>query len=510
MKSILFKLSTVIAYISLFTVTNASKNEFTSNTPYIYKKPIELEWKNTKWQEIDFSKISLSNKSSLFISDIQDSPLYYISIIFSGGKYSSSIEEQESLEALTEIFQWNILENNHPVCKNEKMDNIDTELYFNENGQTVLQLKGLKQYLDETLQILSCFINNPSFTKNKISDWKKQKISKQKYFLEANSHTDQLNIARNEAFHLAFNQYFKNFNQNDINNVNQNKLNILQKSIMQSNGMKLIYLGDAKTDNVNLVIKFMNRITYGNNPFNKWFPEKLNYKISKKIKAKIIVKPEMAQSNVILNYYYPDSRYLNSNDYSKLDIITEVYYSDSIGADRFSKALRSETGFSYSPYAYYDEDIFYKGSEGRVFSMSYESPNEKVSDAVFKSIQTWDNFLEFGMSEFELNTSRNTLMNKQLTNEYSFTKILDRMNRSIADNKIPNNNPTQYLAALDNQKNVVEMNSTIKKVFLEPSIPVLIIIGNPYLSEIEKLKNDHRFESVEVIPLDEYQKTLMK
>ena len=75
----------------------------------ITKSPIKLDWKNEKWEEIDFIKESNINKASLFTSELKESPLFYISIIFNGGKYTVSKEKNSSLDAMIKIFYWNII-----------------------------------------------------------------------------------------------------------------------------------------------------------------------------------------------------------------------------------------------------------------------------------------------------------------------------------------------------------------------------------------------------------------
>jgi predicted Zn-dependent peptidase len=507
----ILKIILIFTYISFFINIFASQNKIKSkNDSLIFSSPIELKWENEKWDEINFSKVTLPNRSSLYTSELKQSALFYISIIFNGGKFTVSKEEEKSLDAMLKVFYWNITHNNHPVCISGGSDNLETSFNFNENGQAVLQVKGLKQYLEHTLQFLNCLIKNPVYHKDSIKYWKEEQISNNKYYLDANSHSYQLDLIRSEAFHLAFNKYFNDFIIKDIEHVTEKKVLKLHQEIIQKNGLKLVYLGDTSSQNIEAIKKFMSRIPNGKPNYIKWLPEKLHAKCSSKVKAKIIIKPDMAQSNIVLNYFYPESNHLNIINMAKMNIISEAYYSASIGTDRFSKALRSDTGFSYSPYAFHDEDIFSRNSEGRIFSMSFESPNNKISETVFISLDTWKNFIDNGISENELNSSRNSLINQEMTKEYSILKTLDNMTYNIAENTIPAIDPTEYIALLDSQRNTKEINSVIKNIFSEPSIPVLVIIGNPDLSEIEKLKNDGRIESVEVIKLKDYQKTLLK
>ncbi|KAB8040925.1 hypothetical protein GCL60_03055 [Silvanigrella paludirubra] len=476
----------------------------------ITKSPIKLDWKNEKWEEIDFIKESNINKASLFTSELKESPLFYISIIFNGGKYTVSKEKNSSLDAMIKIFYWNIIHNKHPICISGGSDNLDVTFEYNNNGQPVLQIIGLKQYLDNSLQFLNCLIKNPIYDNESIKEWKKQKIDFLKEYLNANSHQNQFNIIRDESYNLAFNKYFEDLNLKYFSNITNKNILILHNEIMQSNGLKLIFLGDLSSKNITIIKKFINKIPLRDSNYLKWNPENPKNIYSNKIKAKIIIKEDMTQSNIVLNYFYPNSKNLNTLDRNKMDIISEVFYSESIGMDRFTKALRRDSGFSYSPYAYYNENIFFKKSEGTVFSMEFESPNDKISNTVPISIDTFNNYIQNGMTSDELNTSRNSIINQEMTKEYSILKTFYSLSNSIGDNLIPNVDPTEYIAFIDSQNNLKEINNLLKTTFSEPSIPVLVIIGNPSNSEIEKLKKDDRFEIIDIIKLDEYKNKILK
>ena len=114
------------------------------------------------------------------------------------------------------------------------------------------------------------------------------------------------------------------------------------------------------------------------------------------------------------------------------------------------------------------------------------------------------------MTSDELNTSRNSIINQEMTKEYSILKTFYSLSNSIGDNLIPNVDPTEYIAFIDSQNNLKEINNLLKTTFSEPSIPVLVIIGNPSNSEIEKLKKDDRFEIIDIIKLDEYKNKILK
>ena len=137
--------------------------------------------------------------------------------------------------------------------------------------------------------------------------------------------------------------------------------------------------------------------------------------------------------------------------------------------------------------------------------MNFQSPNEKVYEAVKLAQNTWNTFIKNGISVHELNNTRTAMMNSMLAHEFTVFDKADMFFSKIIRGKVPSVNPIQeQLESLDQQRNADMMNHFLTTQLQFSQFGTLVIMGNPNKEEIEKLKNMSDLDFVETKTVESF------
>jgi hypothetical protein len=118
------------------------------------------------------------------------------------------------------------------------------------------------------------------------------------------------------------------------------------------------------------------------------------------------------------------------------DLLEDVFSSSGgiVGNDRFSKALRADSGISYSPHASFHHHLLHPNTNISSFFMSFQTPNNRLVEGIQLAEKTWNHFRKNGITQDELEFTKISSMNRLLGVELT---IFDKSN--ILQNEIRSN-----------------------------------------------------------------------
>jgi hypothetical protein len=178
-----------------------------------------------------------------------------------------------------------------------------------------------------------------------------------------------------------------------------------------------------------------------------------------------------------------------------MTLLREVFSASGgvIGNDRFSKAMRGDSGISYGPYATFDPEAIEPNTNTGVWRMNFQSPNERLVEAVQLACKTWETFASRGITQEELDNARIAKINTTLATEQTVFDKVDEFLDDIQSKVLPQPLGLEsYLVRLEQEKDLTVINDLLFSQIKAGTVPVLVMMGNPsdaVLSELRALPN---------------------
>ena len=507
------KRSFIFLFSSLFPclLSYAQETSLSNTRPILFSKPIALNWETLPFKSFNYSRIPLKNGAAIYSLPSQQELKFTLKIVLPLSIYSLTPQDRVNYGALIDLL---ILggfgKQSYDEIQqelNEKAISLGTSL--NSNGQIVISAQALPQDFNFVTQLLDNLIFRPQFSEEGLNLWKKQSENSFKSLLGAHSLQEQMLFSEAQANALAFGEkhyyatFLKRLSPRARNKVTVEDIKNIYSKALNSNGLNVFIAGKYTNKNFSDVSHLILKIPHLQAPIYKWLPiNTLTSNDDSKIQTNIILKQDMTQSNVTLRYYFSNLGELNSIDKIKLALISEIFSSRGgiVGHDRWSKAMRIDSGISYSPHAYFDDKVLFPNTNLSSFILNFQTPNERLSEAVQLAKKTWKNFLSEGITQDELDNARTSMMNRMLASELTLFNKSDDIMNNIIQSKVPKTNPVEYsLVSLDQMKDVNTINECIHALFNKHSLPILVIMGNPNNKEISTLLDDTSIQLVHTI-----------
>ncbi|WP_158997394.1 M16 family metallopeptidase [Pigmentibacter ruber] len=472
-----------------------------SQRPVIFSKPIELDWRSYTWPSINYNRTAVDGGGAIYSLQNDTNLKFKVNIVLPGGVFSLPQEDRPAFGALVDLF---ILGGSGNYSFDE-IDNYTSENGINirtnilANGQLMLSADALTQDFPKVLELLRNILLKPRFDANSLPLWKQRTIDGFKNLIDFNTFDKQFRLIDQQANSVLFgkNHYFAKALERSspavIEKISLEKIKELYKLTINKNGLNAFISGNFSNNDFEKLKKLISDLPHLSPQIRTWLPQKdIEADNITKIRTVLITKSDMSQSNISLRYYFPKIGKLNSFESTQFDILEEIFSSSGgiVGNDRFTKALRADSGISYSPHAYFNETTLYPNTNFGMFHLTFQSPNERLAEAVSLATSTWNNFIQNGITQEELDNTRTALINRMLASEITVYNKSDEVMNQILKGNLPSVNPIEFnLAKLDKQKDVQELNRLLKRLKKESVYPVLVIMGNPSSDEIKELKN---------------------
>lgn len=460
--------------------------------------------------------------AALYTLPSKDTLKFNITFVFPNTLFTMPQANITTLNAMTDMLILGGSGNKtyEQMQKELSQNGIALSTAVNEMGAFVLTCEALTEDFERVLTIISDVILKPRFDVQALLLWKQQAKSDFIGLSNVNTLRKQMLFIGTKSAALAFGNthylataikrtspaYTQIVTLKDIQNMYQHILN--------RNGLNVMLTGAYPSTGQTSLTNIISKIPAKESAILAWLPERLQPQTShasffdqktdsKKmgfVKTAIIQKNDMTQSQISLRFYFPTMGDLNPIEKAQMAILTEIFSATGgvVGNDRFSKAMRADSGLSYSPHAYFNPDVILPNTNLSVFIMNFQSPNEKVFDAVMLAKNTWDTFVTKGISAHELDKTRSALMNSMLAHELTVFDKAAMFFGKINRGKVPSVNPIQEsLEALDAQRNHDKLNIFLKNTFERQNLGTLVIMGKPSQDQIEKLKANSDLDFVE-------------
>lgn len=483
---------------------------------------IELNWQDTHFASTNYGRVAINGGAAIYTLPSKDTLKFKIVFVFPNSIFTMQKSDIVATNAMSDLL---ILggfgkKSYEQIQKELSQNGIVLDTSINNNGNLVIGCEALTEDFDRVLTLLNDLILKPTFDANALTLWKAQSKSEFIDLSNVNTLRKQMLLINVESMSLAFGdshylaETLERSSPQSTQAITIKQIQSAYQNILNRNGLNILLTGSYPKNAANSLSKIIQKIPPKNMAIIKWLPERLNPQSShdvkqtkKSIKSALIQKSDMTQSQISLRLYFSNLGNLNQIEKTQIGLLTEIFSSTGgvVGNDRFSKAMRADSGFSYSAHTYFNPDMILPNTNVSAFIMNFQSPNEKVFEAVKLAKDTWDTFVKKGISAHELTNTRNALMNSMLAHEFTvFDKAILFFSK-IINGKIPSTNPIQeQLEALDQQRDLNTINQFLVDQLQISQIGTLVIMGNPNKEEIEKLKNISDLDFVETKAVDSF------
>lgn len=487
--------------------------------PTVKTKPVPLDWRSILWPTLDYTRTPIVGGAALYAISDQSAKKFRIDVLFEGGVYSTPREKRPSLGAAVDL----LLQGGIGQMSFEKLQKVLTEngiqmsTRLTRTGYFQVSVEALSSDFPLALKLLEDLLLRPKFEDEALTLWKQERIDDFEALLDASNSRKQNAFIEQEAMTLAFgdDHYFatslQRASKKSISAVKLEDVKSLAKKLINRASMNVLLSGTFSSQNHLALEKVLGALPRQLPPTFSWLPDRPKQAPSSVIKVTLIRKPDMSQAAVSLRYIFPKSGRLNRLEKTRFAILREVFSSSAgvVGNDRFSKAMRADSGISYSPHSNYDPEGLEPNTSVGIWRHSYQSPNERIVESVNIARKTWEEFATKGITEEELENARISKMNMTLAQENTiFDKADDFIEDLLAKSPVSPISTELSLARLDLERSAPEVNATLNRLIGSESIPVMVIMGNPSDTELKELKALPNIEVVTVVPFTELVKEL--
>lgn len=501
----------VFLLVLLFSVFPAfsQSDSLKSARPVVAAKPILLDWKSLTWETTDYDLVSVEGGASLYTFPSQDSSRFQITLIFPQSMYAFSRQDQTVFRATSDLWILGGFGNlNFEQIQNYLTTySIDLQTKVNAYGQIEITASGMSEDFSRTLDLLYAMLLKPKFDRSAIDIWKAQSKNAFTNLLESNTLEKQMRFLDAQASKMVFGkdhvlaQSIARLSDDQTNQITQDQVKDVYSALINRYGMMVFLSGQFSSKSVSDLKQMLKSIPRKAPVACAWLPLRKMVAKPNQFNVSLIEKNDMTQSNVIMRFYFPNLGKLNPVEKTQYALLQEIFSSSGgvVGNDRFSKALRADSGISYAPHAFWKEEPLYPNTNVSYFQMSFQSPNERLAEAVKLAQQTWDDFVQKGISMDELNAARSAMINRLLTTEWT---VFDRSAQAalkLARSEVPARSPVEEeIVRLDALRDVTSLNELLKSWSLQDKVPVVVIMGKAEPKQSQELKSFFHVDSIDV------------
>lgn len=531
-------LKRALCLLSFFSATAAfaQQSELQNQRPQVFTQPAILDWRSIPFETLQFRQTSVGG-AAVYDFPSRSSAKINLKIVLPESIFAQAPSDRTTLKALSDMlvlggFGGLTFEQ---IQNNLAQNGIDLATGLNANGEIVIAVTALGTDFDLVLDLVQRLLFTPTFNPKALTIWKQQAKESFTALMDANTFEKQMRFIDTHANILAFgpNHYFsqglKRLTPAEIDQVSLTRIQELYKRAFNKNGLKVWLAGNYSTKNLSTVIDLVHSMPYQEPSVRRWLPARElasyptplstitagqtpNQEPSQKgLIALILKKDDMTQCNISLRYYFSHLGKLNELEETSLSVLSEIFSATGgvVGHDRFSKALRSESGISYSPHASFQPEVVYPNTNRSAFFLNFQAPNEQIEPAVTLAHKTWRQFVEKGITVEELTTTQAALMNRLLASEKT---IFDKMN-DVMNDVLRGRNPIQdplasQLLRWEQVNDVQKLNSLLQGLAQEKPLAVLVIMGNPLPQQIAALTQSGLVSQVSMLDFATYVKSL--
>lgn len=508
------------------TATNAAAQSgsgsagLANQRPAVLGKPVQLNWRSINWPSLNFSRTPVDGGAAMYTIPAETGKKIRLDLLFQTGVYNLPREWRTNLSATVDMFlQGGAGARNYEELQKHLADNgIQVTTTTSPLGQFLITIELLSTDFGTAVAALEDMLLRPRFDRDALEIWKMEQNDGFQAVLDGGSARKQGRFIEQEAIRLAFGSehYFAHalarMSKPEIDKVTQDKVRQIAGLLINRAGLNVVLSGSVNSKHEKSVADLIRKIPRLAPVSYSWMPDRLKPSGSGKLRMTIIRKPDLSQCTLSLRYYLPHIGKLNRIERTRMTLLKEVFSSSGgvIGNDRFSKALRADSGLSYSPNASFDPEVIEPNTNAGAWRLNFQSPNDRFVEAVRLATKTWETFASKGISADELENARISRINNTLASELTVFDKVEEFLDDIQSQTLPNPVSLESsLVRLEQEKDVRPINSLLDSQIKAGTLPVLVVFGNPSDSALSAIKALDGVEVEKVVAFEELVKEIV-
>lgn len=504
--------------------SDAVDTPLASQRPTLPSKPVALPWRDIRWPSLDYSRTPIAGGGALYTLPGGGGRKFRIEAVFEIGAYTLPQAQRPLLTAAMDlILLGGAGKRSFEEIRNHAHRNgiqIDTRLTT--IGYLRISVSGLTEDFKVGLELLEDMLLKPRFDRDALALWKQEQVDAFNALLDGSSAAKQSRFLEQESARLIFGsdhyytQALKRVSVRTIQSIENAQVIEVANKLVNRAGLTMVLSGTFSEADAKALHALGTRLPRKEPVVLSWMPPRPKFPTPHKrfpLRMTIVRKADMTQCNATLRWYFPNAGRLNEMERTRFAILREIFSSSGgvIGNDRFSKALRADSGLSYSPRAHFDGEAMEPSTNVAMWRMNFQSPNEKIGDAVTLARKTWDDFITKGVTADELERARVSRMNMMMAAEptvFDKTDLFldDLLSRSVTHPLGLENT----LMRLERETNVAAVNEALFRMAEGNAIGALVIFGNPTKEQVEKIKSAAGAELVRDVSFEELVRNLQQ
>ena len=480
---------------------SSGSSAVTNVRPNVKTKPVPLNWRSIVWPSLDYSRVPVSGGGGLYTLPGSSGKKLRIDLLFETGVYSLPRGKRPTVGAAVDLFlQGGIGTRNFEELQQYLLENgISVSTRLSAVGYFIVTVESLTEDFPVALNVVRDLVLRPRFDRDALDLWKQERGDDFQSLLDASNSRKQNRFLEQEAMRLAFGpehyfaQSLQRASKKSIDAISNSDVRQVARSLINRTGLNAVLSGAFSASQRDALQKLLVQIPRTEPATYRWLPERSRKETGNKLRVAIIQKNDMSQAALSLRYYFPSIGKLNRLERTRFSILREVFSASGgvVGNDRFSKAMRGDSGISYSPYASFDPDALDPNTNMALWRMNFQAPNERLAESILLARKTWTEFATQGITPEELENARTSRMNTTLATENTIFDKADEFIDDLTARTLPNSIALEMsLVRLEQERSVADVNNTLLQITSAGTVPVLVIMGNPtpeMIADIRKI-----------------------
>lgn len=502
-----------------FAQSTGSSGALANQRPAVMSKPVPLNWRSITWPSLNYNRFAVDGGAALYSIFAETGKKIRLDLLFESGVYSIPRTLRTNLSATVDMFlQGGAGSRNYEELQKYLVDNgIQVSTSTTSVGQFLISIEALSPDFPLAMATLEDMMLRPRFDRDALEIWKMEQFDSFQGLLDGGNARKQTRFIEQEAMRLTFGpeHYFSQSlarnSKPELDKVSQEKIRQIAGQLINRAGLNAVLSGNINTKHEQTVLQLLRKLPRLTPVTYSWLPERLKRTENNKLRMTIIRKPDLSQATLTLRYYLPNIGKLNRVERTRMTILREVFSSSGgvIGNDRFSKAMRSDSGISYGPYASFDPEAIEPNTNVGVWRMNFQSPNERLIEAVKLATKTWQTFANRGITQEELDNARTSRINTTLATEQTVFDKVDEFLDDLQARALPNSLGIESaLVRLEQEKNLAAVNDLLFSQIKAGTTPVLVMMGYPNDATIKELRALENVEVSKVVDFEDLVKEL--
>jgi zinc protease len=454
--------------------------------------PLALPWRDIAWPTLDYNRRAIPGGGGLYTLPSPAGRKFRIDAVFETGTFTLEPGKRTHLNAAMDlILLGGAGQRSFEQIQNYVLENglrIDTTL--TDLGSLRITVTGLSEDFSIGLSLLEDMLLRPRFDRDALELWKQEQVESFHAMLDASTNTRQQRFVEQESAKLVFgpehyySKAMERVSEPVIKSLKREDVIAITQKLINRAGMTLLLSGKFTSENVDKLSQLSSKIPRKSPMPVRWLPPRpaSQPSLQGKIPMMILRKADMSQANISLRFYFPEAGRWNVLERTRLMLLSEIFSSSggAVGNDRFSKALRAESGLSYSPFAFVQTEVMEPNTNVTLWSLNFQADNSKVGEALILALKTWNEFVNQGISQEELDRVRISQMNALMAQESTIFDRADSFLQDITSRMVPRSSEAEdALSRLELETDMSAVNATLKQLAKGAVAPGIVVMGNP-------------------------------